>query len=190
MIKTNKLIAALLCTLTLSLAGCAHVHKEEILQIYERPDAYELNVPISKVVAFVPKKGLSLKDNRKGGGTDNPRYFYFKDESKNLIISGWFEPAQKYTGAKAMMEKDMKSLAGTTMPPPKDISYMNVGNWDAVMYDHVYPGQLNSHVRAHWLQAGTWIDVHISITSRASSSENRKEMLDLLKAIQVKENKS
>lgn len=66
----KRMIAALLCTLTLSLAACVHIHKEEVLQIYDRQNAYELNLPISKLVAFIPNTGsLHPKNNRVSGSS-------------------------------------------------------------------------------------------------------------------------
>jgi len=44
----------------------------------------------------------------------------------------------------------------------------------------------NSHVRAHWVQAGTWIDLHIS-TIQSASAESRNKLLEMLRSIEVRE---
>ena len=55
------------------------------------------------------------------------------------------------------------------------------------MYDQVFSGIVSSHVRAHWVQAGTWIDLHLSTTTERSSAENRKKLKELLRTISVTE---
>jgi hypothetical protein len=46
-----------------------------------------------------------------------------------------------------------------------------------------------SHLRAHWVQAGTWIELHLSITSSRASADNRAALLALLGEIRVSEKK-
>ncbi len=73
------------------------------------------------------------------------------------------------------------------LPEPQDVSFVKIGNWDAIVYDIAFSQGSNSHIRAHLLEAGTWIDIHLSISSERRSPENRARLQDLLKAIQVKE---
>jgi len=40
-------------------------------------------------------------------------------------------------------------------------------------------------MRAHWVQAGTLIELHLSTTTRQSSAENRRKLKSLLRAIAV-----
>jgi hypothetical protein len=51
------------------------------------------------------------------------------------------------------------------------------------------PGS-NSHLRAELAEKGTWIDVHMSITSDRSSAESRATLLEALNQIQVNEKAS
>ena len=172
------------------ITSCAVISKNEVLQINQRLETYELDVPISKLVMIIPKDGFVQKDNRQGRGTDNPRYFYFVNERQKIIISGWFEPEQKYSGIETILENDMKASAAANLPLPKNVSFITVSNWDAVIFDQPYDGFTIAHLRAHWLQAGTWIDIHISQKSNSSNSEARSRLIEILKAIQVREKNS
>lgn len=55
------------------------------------------------------------------------------------------------------------------------------------MYDMALPFGANSHIRAHWVQAGTWIDLHLSITTERTIDENRAVLKRVLKSISVKQ---
>jgi len=161
------------------------------LQITETSDAFELNVPVSKLIMSIPKAGLSPQKNSQGGGAASPRYFYFVDSSRNLIISGWFEPASAFKGIKEFWANETAAWKQHGLPEAKNVDFQKINGWDAIIYDIEMPETLskghNSHVRAHWVQAGTWIDVHISLTAERSNEELRKSAIDLLRALQVKE---
>ena len=43
----------------------------------------------------------------------------------------------------------------------------------------------NPHIRAHWLQAGTWIDLHLSMESELSKKESEQALETLLSQIRV-----
>ena len=45
----------------------------------------------------------------------------------------------------------------------------------------------NAHIRAHWLQAGTWVDLHLSLTSERTARENHAQLKRVLKAIRVRQ---
>jgi hypothetical protein len=63
-----------------------------------------------------------------------------------------------------------------------------VGPWETVFYEHPFrAGLLSSHVRAHLVQAGTWIDLHVSVTAKESGAKNRAAIESILKSIAVKE---
>jgi hypothetical protein len=47
-------------------------------------------------------------------------------------------------------------------PPAGAIVKKKALTGDAVMYDHVMGNAVSSHVRACWVQAGTWIGLHLS----------------------------
>jgi len=172
------------------MASYAGPSKNETIQINELKEGYELTVPVSQLVMTIPKGGLSQKNIPLGGSTDSPRYFNFEDKALHLIISGWFEPAQRYSGIKKSWDEDRKEWNRRGLPDPQDVSFVKIDNWDAIIYDLRLPAGNNSHIRAHWLQAGTWIDIHISMTSDRPSVESRAKLAALLKTIQVREKKN
>ena len=185
----SKLILA--AVVLLAAGACStSAPRNEAIQIGETSSAYQLSVPVSQLAMTLPKGHWSRKDKSAlGGGTSNPRYFYFEDEKEeSLILSGWFEPDRLFSGSAAKQwEKDLPGLKKAKLPPPVNIAFERIAGWDTVMYDQVFSGIVSSHVRAHWVQAGTWIDVHLSTTTERSSAENRRKLKALLRAISVTE---
>jgi hypothetical protein len=158
--------------------------RADALQVKESGSAYELSVPVSRLVMTLPKGGMPGVA-RQRGGNDHPRYFYFSGGGLN--VSGWFEPASGYNGLQPFWEEETATWRKRGLPPPVDTTFARIGKWDAVLYDIAFPVGTNSHIRAHWVEAGTWIDVHLSLTSNASSADNRGRLTELLKAIEVRE---
>jgi hypothetical protein len=69
---------------------------------------------------------------------------------------------------------------------PTNVEFKKIGGWDAVLYDMVIPGNTHSNIRAHWLQEGTWIDMHLSsLTEAKSPRQCRAALMKLLKQIRV-----
>ena len=187
--KARLILAA---AMLLAAAACSTPgpRSTEAIQISETKSAYQLSVPVSQLAMTLPRGSWSRKDKSAlGGGTSNPRYFYFEDEKEeSLILSGWFEPDRLFSGSAAKQwEKDLPGLKKAKLPPPINVVFERVGGWDTVMYDQVFSGIVSSHMRAHWVQAGTWIDLHLSTTTDRSSAENRKKLKAVLRAIAVTE---
>jgi hypothetical protein len=124
-------------------------------------------------------------DSPVGGATNHPRYFYFVDRAFN--VSGWIEPAQKYSGMQKFWESETQAWRRTGQPEPMNVKFTKIEGWDAVIYDTPSPLENNSHIRAHWLQAGTWVDIHLSMTSSRPHADIRSVLEVFLKAIFVKE---
>lgn len=164
--------------------------KEVSLQIAEQKEKYVLTVPVSRLVMIVPKGGLARVNNSLGGATNSPRYFFFEDRSINLIVSGWFESDDHFKGVERFWAEEMAAWKQKNLPEPHDVSFEDLGSWKAILYDIGIPANGNSHIRAHWVQAGTWIDVHLSLTSNESQKKRRDKLREALKAIQVLEKKS
>jgi hypothetical protein len=162
--------------------------RTESIEIKEAGDSYSLSVPLSRITMTLPKGNWSLKDKNIGGGTSNPRYFYFEDNKEaSLILSGWFEPARLFKGVPKHWEEDTQAWKKRGLPEPVNVSFEKLGGWDAVLYDHHFGNTVNSHLRAHWVQSGTWIDIHLSTTTNRSSAENRKKLRSLLRGISIAE---
>lgn len=158
------------------------------IEIIAANDGYTLSVPVSRLTMTLPKGNWSRKQKAMGGGTSNPRYFYFEDgKEASLILSGWFEPDRLFEGVPAHWQKDTKAWKERGLPQPVNVSFEKVGGWDTVLYDHNYGKIVNSHLRAHWVQSGTWIDVHLSTTTNGTSADNRKKLKSLLRGISISE---
>jgi hypothetical protein len=162
---------------------------EETIQIAETQDGFELTVPVSRLAMTIPKGGLAQgKKPEVGGGTDSPRYFIFEDAAERLFISGWFEPQDRFPGIQEFWNDETSDWSQRNLPAPQNVSFLKSDGWEVIAYDLPGPGGINnSHVRAHWLQAGTWIDIHLSVTSDRPNAELREKLLTLLKGVRVRE---
>jgi hypothetical protein len=169
-------------------AYAADVPPSQSLAVETNETAYVLTVPVSGLTLTIPKGGLVLKSNAIGGATDNPRYFYFEDPLLNLIVSGWFEPAHGFSGVEEFWRAETAAWKKRDLPEPRNVVFEKIGKWDTIIYELKMPhGGTNSHVRGHWVQAGTWIDIHFSLTSDKTSEQNRKQLRSILEALVVKE---
>jgi hypothetical protein len=167
----------------LAIAGCATPAGNARLAVVESDSSYEVTVPASRVVMLIPRAALVRVDVRH----DNPRYFYFQDKRAGMIISGWFEAAERYPGLQQLWSKDTAAWRTKGLPEPRNVRLTRIAKWEAITYDMPDPAATNSHLRAQRLQAGTWIDVHLSVTSAQSNAANQVVLGKALTAIQVKE---
>ena len=160
----------------------------DTIQVHLREDHYVLTVPVSRLTMNIPRAGFSQRAvELLGGATSNPRYFYFVDPSVPMYISGWFEPAEKYAGVQEFWEDEVRAWERDGLPEPLNVSIVRIGNWDAIVYDIASEVRVSAHIRANWIQAGTWIDIHLSILSSESSQDAREELVSLLESILVTE---
>jgi hypothetical protein len=157
----------------------------ETLQVFELPDGYVLNVPITTLAMTIPKK--DLKKNLGAGSKLNPRYFLFQNERRpDISVSGWIEPASKFTSTRKIWEGDKIQWSINELPHPTDVIFKKIGGWDAVLYNMNIAERVHSNVRAHWIQESTWIDVHLSsLTAAKSPKQCRATLVRLLRQIQV-----
>lgn len=58
--------------------------------------------------------------------------------------------------------------------------------WQAVAYDKALPGGVNANVRAELARAGTWVDLHISVTGSMPPEEARTRAVQFLKCISIR----
>jgi hypothetical protein len=161
------------------------------IQITETDRAYQLTVPVSRLILTIPKGEFTHTEQDQGGTAGGPRYFNFRHKSLNLTIDGWFEPLENFPGLKKVWAENMKVLSRTGQMAPKGVSFEKVGRWRAILYDVPDPAVplVNSQISAHWLQAGTWIELHLSLTTDSMGKDPRTKLVELLKTIQVKEKK-
>lgn len=173
----------LILVLLASLVGCASYGTS--VHTHNLQGDYALHVPVSSVQVVIPKNGFVQKDPRQVGGSDSQRYFWFQDDDHGIIISGWFESEKVFPGVRQFWEKEIKYYVEKELPAPVDVTFEKIGNWDAIIYDIRNPDYTNSHIRAHWLQTGTWIDIHLSISTKAPTAEARLILKDLLSTVRV-----
>ena len=186
--KNKRAVAFAIAILAAACSTPPAPRSDEAIQVTETGKVFTLSVPVSQLTMTLPRGTWFRKDKSAlGGGTVNPRYFYFEDANEaSLILSGWFEPDRLYSGsASKQWAKDAAALKKAAAPEPVNVSYEKIGGWDTVMYDHMFEKMVSSHMRAHWVQAGTWIELHLSTTTGQSAAENRKKLKSLLRAISV-----
>jgi hypothetical protein len=186
---TGKLnfFSALIMIPMLLMSGCAGLSKSSRVSIKEMSDVYELNVPSNKLVLTIPKGEFVRNESNMGGSTTSPRYFYFEDNTTSIVISGWFEDEKKFPGVEKYWENNKNAWMNGGLLSPQNVSFDKIGNWDVIFYELQVSRFTSYYIMAHWVQAGTWIDLHISITPYTPSAESKSKIIELLKAITVKE---
>ncbi len=167
-----------------------HAARPDALQITQTEQAYVLTVPASRLVMRIPLNGLALTNSAIGGPTDNPRYFHFRDDTKQVIISGWVESDQGFPGLQKIWADEVTVSKKNGLPDAQRVTFGRMGNWETIAYERAVPNSTNSHLHAHWVQAGTWIDLHVSLTTNGSSQDARAKLESLLRTIVVSQKKS
>jgi hypothetical protein len=155
--------------------------KSGAIDVEESAQGLRLTVPASRVVMLVPRGGL-----KKAAELERPGYFHLTDAARSLVVSGWFEPAERFPGVQEFWENERRNPA---LKDPQDVTFAKVGNWDAILYDVRVPRReaTSSHVRAHWVSNGTWIDVHLSTTAKRPRPETRARLLKVLETFRVEQ---
>jgi hypothetical protein len=144
---------------------------------------FTFTIPQSRVIVKVSDASLrpiSPPSNR-------PNYFYVSRLNPLLILSGWLEPAARYKGLEALWESEKKSPAMAPPLAPTRVEMLREGKWEVVAYDVPLPAGAQSNLRAQRVEAGTWIDLHISTTSSRPPAAMRAELLAVLRKVEVAE---
>jgi hypothetical protein len=187
----RTLFLAPIFTLLFCAVGHAGPSDNAAIRITETARAYELTVPVSRLIMTIPKGEFTHTEQDQGGAAGSPRYFAFRHKTLNLTVDGWFEPAENFPGLKKLWEEKLNVFKRTGRRPPEEVAFTKVGRWKAITYvipDPAIP-LITSEISAHWLQAGTWIELHLSFTADSVGKDPRTKLVELLKAIQVKEKK-
>jgi hypothetical protein len=112
-----------------------------------------------------------------------------EDQGRALIISGWFEPEPAFKGMDAFWSGEETSLTQKEIHI-QNVTRKRIGNWQVALYHIPVSAGRSSDMRAEWVQAGTWIDLHLSVmTANQSDAEGEKILRDTLSSIQVSEQK-
>jgi hypothetical protein len=154
------------------------------LTITESGGNYLVTIPLSQLTLTVPKAGFVPSRSPVGAAAANSNYFNLEDEDRVMYASGWFSPADGFSGIKEFWAAETASMKRSGLPEPRNVSFEQLGSWNAVFYDIEASGAASAHVRAHWVEAGTWIDLHLSRTAERPSGL-RAELKTLLKLMTV-----
>ena len=179
----------ILLALTLGImAPATYASNDDIvtLKVDELDQVYQLTVPVSQLFMTIPKDNFKPTKNF-GVSADNPRYFYFLDPQQGVIASGWFEAAASYAGFEKHWNAEKDGWKKSRMPAPVNETLFNADGWQGVSYDITLPDEMgnNTHIRAYYAYANTWIDLHLSMTSKADIHSMRATLMSLLKRIEV-----
>ncbi len=161
--------------------------RSDALQFNTTGTFYELKVPQSRLTLKIPVQGLAVQYERdSGGSTSNPRYFQFKGTDSGLMASGWFEPASRYDGLQKLWKGDTAAWKRAGSPEPINVRFDKLNGWELIEYDIALdPRASNSHLRAELTRAGTWVDLHVSITSERSTGDLHAELRKFLQSLVV-----
>lgn len=158
------------------------------LKITQGAATYTLTVAVSRLVMTIPKGGLRIQRRSTSGAANSPRYFHFADQAvPQLNISGWFESADGFTDMESFWRRETAAWKRNGVAAPQNVAFEHIGNWDAVLYDMRGSDVTNANIRAHWVQSGTWIDIHLSLTGRQPVAVLRRKLRKELEAISVAE---
>jgi len=164
---------------------------KEGIKITQTAQGMQISIATSPKKLFILGKSLKPRKHLSGGEMNNPGYFSFQDTQTNILISGWIEPATKfqYSSAKEMWNSDKAGKTKDNILMPKNEEYQQIGDWNVYLYDLQMPPQFkgvsNTHLRANYLDKGTWIDVHLSLTKDIPSKTLRETLIAYLKTLSI-----
>ena len=149
----------------------------------EQGDTLLLTVEPSRLRLGLPNPNHSLTSQPSLGG--GPRYFQLEDSKASLIVSGWFEPAGGFSTIEQFWSTETAEWKKNGLPAPRDVEFADAAGFKCVFYDIAIQGSVLSHVRAHRVEAGTWIDLHVSSKATDSPGEGRKKLKAFLVGVRV-----
>ena len=144
---------------------------------------FTFTVPQSKILLKITTPSL-VPD---ASASARPNYFKLTRREPLLIVSGWLEPAQNYKGLNAFWDGESRSPALAGALAPTRVEKLREGAWEVVAYDVTVAGAVQSNLRAERVEAGTWIDLHLSTLARAAtpSTKLRADLLAALRQVQI-----
>lgn len=152
-------------------------------------DHITMSVPVSRITISLPRGSLERNGGPSAGSAASPRYFRFDDPKQGIIVSGWFESANQFEGFEKFWKAEFQSMKKNGVNVKGSPDVVRVGPWIAAAYD-VDVGAIkgvNTHLRSELVEAGTWVDLHISVTEEGSIEDARKVALQFLKDVVVTE---
>jgi hypothetical protein len=169
-------------------AALASEDASSTLVVTNLQDSIELSVPVSTLTLVFPRGNLASVEEPRVGATASPRYFHLVDEKRGLVVTGWFESASSWDGFEKFWAGELRAMKNAGVSIRKAPDVVAAGPWLAAAYDVDLPRNgTSANVRAELIRAGTWIDIHISITSDLPQSEEREQAVQFLRSIAIKE---
>ena len=167
-----------------ALSGCAtkseQSDQKSSVAIIEGDSNYEITVPQSRLILKIPEKGLKCSEGQPASAS--PRYFNLKNNGAGVNVSGWFEPTEQFPGNQtywAHIERNWPK----GVPAAQRVSFTKEGSWEVIWYYVVRETGTQQNAHASRVEAGTWIDLHISVFP--FTPEQAQDILTFLKSIQV-----
>jgi len=149
-------------------------------------DSIQVTVPVSQLILAVPKASFDIEKANGGGAAGSPRYFKLMDQSTGQIVSGWFESSDRVGDLRKSWDAEMAAVQGQGYGKPLQVEEGQSGVWQVIIYGIPLPSGSSTHIRASTVSSGTWIDLHLSVSSAASADETRRSAKALLGSLQVR----
>jgi hypothetical protein len=137
------------------------------------------------LVLICPKASFTDETSAHGGATNSPRYFKLGDSS-GAIVSGWFESADRVE-LRDSWTKEMAELKKKGFGEPLSVQEKQQGVWRTITYGIATKSGSSTHIRASLVQSGTWIDIHLSVSSESAAPDTRRMVTELLASLVVRE---
>lgn len=141
---------------------------------------YELTSSWSNLLITIPKVGMSspLVEATRSR-------FELSNLNDMVIISGWFEPETKFPGVQKVWQGNLNGWRKANLPTPLDVSFAESGNWQIVEYSVIGDKIQQFNIESHWVQAGTWIHLHLSIVAPNIDSSVKMKLQKYLRQINL-----
>lgn len=183
----RRILAGVLGVLGLVDASAQLPPERAAIAAIEHGQELQISVPAGAIEMRLPKLGfVSVFSSPGGEARTHPRYFLLENRQRELYMSGWFEHASKFKGLHELWEEEVAARP-SALPKPQDVFFGDAGGWKTVAY--TLPSVKNdatiAHVRAHWTEADTWIDLHLSAQDARPLTERFATLTDLLRSIRV-----
>ncbi|MCL2713780.1 MAG: hypothetical protein FWD68_04085 [Alphaproteobacteria bacterium] len=114
-----------------------------------------------------------------------PGSFRMRRADPHLILTGWLAPASDYKGLKEFWQSESRSPAYAVDLAPIRVEMIKAGPWEVIAFDVSLPEGTSANLRAERIEAGSWIDLHLSTTSTKPPAELRAELLTALEKIEL-----
>jgi hypothetical protein len=171
------------------LFGCAgpQATPADRITVTDTGEKYEISVAKSKVTLLLPKGDLRQNNDPRSGAAASPRYFFLTGASSGVNISGWFEPAERRGDVRASWKAEMEGLQKAGFSQPTDVSESGTEDRKVILYNLPLPSGSSSHARCSYVQSGTWVDLHLSVSGKLPTDQSRARLLSFLNAISIED---